>query len=587
MSKAQWLRRDEQGAVVLIGLFMSLVLVGLLHYMMSVGDSIVARQNVQDGADATAYAAAVYHARGMNVIAMLNLIMAAVLAVLVALKVFQVLLVAANILSCLLIPVPIFGQAVAAPVCEATANVEPRLEQLILRVSDTVPKVLKGLSIAEKGVAVGMPWVAEAKSFTIAGDYRPMELGMVASVSMIPAAMLEGTWTSGTKAAPEHYLLCKNTPQDGFVSGRDTEDRYGKSVVGSSCRYEGNHRGCCGGKGGHGGIDLSQPGPEVPSDKRILSKPTKGKFASGPGRVGLPVEPDDFLRLCDAAGKVVADLVLLPLTIGPLAGVSGHFRQIASNVLGNIVKTVPAYFCGGSPQDEANALNDLQGQICADAQNQAQSNQPSTNSSDSSGQSSGNAGPSCQALASSGLQIGSLSKPGPTPKEPPTGSGSTQSKKAPAKPAAVPAGNDAAKAAEADTAAKGAVKDTSSETPMKVYDPATFGSDFYAIWSFASTDSPQLGTKADWFFAEADFYYDRGNGEFSFNNDGTQNFPDDAMWNMRWRARLRRLRAPIPDVVKTAEAVIKAKSKKGSHSAFTALVDTALTSDQTNFGMVH
>src|SRR6516225_1184151 len=136
MPKAQWLRRDEEGAVVLIGLFMSVVLVGVLHYMMSVGDSIVARQNVQDGADATAYAAAVYHARGMNVIAMLNLIMAAVLAVLVALKVFQVLLVAANILSCLLIPVPIFGQAVAAPVCEATANVEPRLEQLILRVSD-------------------------------------------------------------------------------------------------------------------------------------------------------------------------------------------------------------------------------------------------------------------------------------------------------------------------------------------------------------------------------------------------------------------------------------------------------------------
>ena len=49
-------------------------------------------RGMQEAADATAFSAAVLHARGMNLLVMINLIMACVLAVRVALKVAYIVL---------------------------------------------------------------------------------------------------------------------------------------------------------------------------------------------------------------------------------------------------------------------------------------------------------------------------------------------------------------------------------------------------------------------------------------------------------------------------------------------------------------
>ena len=67
--------------IVIVAVFMSVFLVGCLWYLVGVGDAAIYREKMQDASDATAFASAVYHARGMNIIAMLNLIMAAALAV--------------------------------------------------------------------------------------------------------------------------------------------------------------------------------------------------------------------------------------------------------------------------------------------------------------------------------------------------------------------------------------------------------------------------------------------------------------------------------------------------------------------------
>lgn len=83
-----WLA-DQRGAVMVVGVFMAAFLVGSLWYIIGIGDAILYRERMQDGADAVAFAAAVYHARGMNIIAMINIIMAAILAVLVAFKLVQ------------------------------------------------------------------------------------------------------------------------------------------------------------------------------------------------------------------------------------------------------------------------------------------------------------------------------------------------------------------------------------------------------------------------------------------------------------------------------------------------------------------
>src|SRR4051812_31696679 len=85
------LRRDTRGAILVIAVFMAVFMVGCLWYLVGVGDAAIYREKMQDGSDAVAFASAVYHARGMNIIVVLNLIMEAALAVLIALKIAEVI----------------------------------------------------------------------------------------------------------------------------------------------------------------------------------------------------------------------------------------------------------------------------------------------------------------------------------------------------------------------------------------------------------------------------------------------------------------------------------------------------------------
>lgn len=76
--------RDQRGAIVVLGVFMAALLVGFLYYVKGIGDAILFRERMQDAADASAFAAAATHARGMNMEAMLNVSSAGVLAVVTA-----------------------------------------------------------------------------------------------------------------------------------------------------------------------------------------------------------------------------------------------------------------------------------------------------------------------------------------------------------------------------------------------------------------------------------------------------------------------------------------------------------------------
>ncbi len=80
---ARALLRDDRGAMMLMGIFMTTFIVGLLYYIAGIGETIVYRERMQDAADATAMAGAVMLARGMNVIVLLNLTLASVYGILV------------------------------------------------------------------------------------------------------------------------------------------------------------------------------------------------------------------------------------------------------------------------------------------------------------------------------------------------------------------------------------------------------------------------------------------------------------------------------------------------------------------------
>src|SRR5215472_18606442 len=71
------LHGNTEGAVMLVGLFMGLFLIGCLWYMIGIGDAIVFRDRMQEVADAAAFSSAVVHARGMNFLVAINLVMLA------------------------------------------------------------------------------------------------------------------------------------------------------------------------------------------------------------------------------------------------------------------------------------------------------------------------------------------------------------------------------------------------------------------------------------------------------------------------------------------------------------------------------
>ena len=291
------LKNDTRGAVLMIAVFMSAFLVGGLWYLIGIGDAAVYKQYMQDGADAIAFSSAVYHARGMNVIALINLVMAAVLMVLVAFKIAQLLLIAANIASCLI-------GAFLNPVCDLTTAAEPEFEVWVNRVETIVDKILRVLYQASNAVAVGMPWVAEGKAVFTAGDYNStVKGGMMASISLVPGPLESAVGGAFTKASSSGGGAPPSTGGGGSSGGKSEK------------------------KGSEG------------------------------MRWGLPVEDDEYAILCKHAGQDVVKFVFLPFGFLGMGGLASGVESFTSGLVGTLVKTFPGYFCGDL-SDAAKGLGD-------------------------------------------------------------------------------------------------------------------------------------------------------------------------------------------------------------------------------------
>jgi|GEM_PF-2114932 len=518
------LSNDTSGAVVLIAVFMAVFLVSMLWYMIGIGNAIVYRETMLDGADATAYAAAVYDARGMNVIAMINLIMAAVMAVLVVVKLIQVLNFALNAFSCIACAIP-FGEW-ACPICAASSEAEDPIANIVNDVQNVVNKVEPALHGASSVVAVGMPWIAEARSIIIARDYSPtVHGGLTISLSQLPGAGAKDMFGSGSSGEGgsqpvTHYVQCRdgsNSPTCSWEGGNSTGT---KTKSGAP-----NMGGCC---SNHGGI-LGE-GAAMPSDTQSSDSSGSGGSGGG-GRLGLPVQDDDPAVLCKAAAVIVK--TLLDDTLGKVPLVGGFFHYV-DGLLASLVDKFPSYFCGGgSAPDIKGAIGNQLGKYGLD---------PS------------------KACTKQNIQQHNKNCTGKKGCTPYTGSdgGVAQCKAAVNKQTS---GND--------PNAGGENNDQSNEATKKIFANANMGDDYFAVFSIMWSDlgsGPDKGVSlASWgktqppsveffsklSFAKAEFYYDIGTGMFSFqdNPDGkAQQIPDDAMWNMRWRARLRRMHDPIPNI---------------------------------------
>ncbi len=166
-SGAENLRDDERGAIMVLGIFMCACMVGALWYLAGIGSAIVYRERMQEAADAIAFSGAVLHARGMNLIVLINLVMAAILAIRVALRVAQLALV---VVGTVLAIIPFVGLAAAAPFFTAAG----KLETPIKITREPINKAIKALSKVQTAIARLVPPAALLGSGQVGERYRPI-----------------------------------------------------------------------------------------------------------------------------------------------------------------------------------------------------------------------------------------------------------------------------------------------------------------------------------------------------------------------------------------------------------------------------
>ncbi|MBN1653974.1 MAG: hypothetical protein JXA30_09375 [Deltaproteobacteria bacterium] len=174
LKKPFWLFRlgtDQKGAIMLMGVFMAVLLAAFLYYVIGVGDALMHRESMQDAADAAAFSAAVVHARGMNVIVLINIVMAALLAVIVALKLVETLIIAAMVLISVL---SFFSAGTAAAALPELESLRRSVHQQAEAAKKIVFPQLKILHKTARAVRSVVPPAAELRVLdTVVGHYNP------------------------------------------------------------------------------------------------------------------------------------------------------------------------------------------------------------------------------------------------------------------------------------------------------------------------------------------------------------------------------------------------------------------------------
>jgi hypothetical protein len=167
---------NSEGAVMIIAVFMAMVAIGALYFLVGLGDVIVGSERMQDAADATAFSSAVVQARGMNLLALLNIMMASLMAVLVLLSMLASLFqVGVAILAAASFLIP--GAASLIPPTNSAAQGFRKAEQ---KAKPPIEKTIKALHQLQAGLRMTVPMIARANAMSLSGTrYKPVVQGGV------------------------------------------------------------------------------------------------------------------------------------------------------------------------------------------------------------------------------------------------------------------------------------------------------------------------------------------------------------------------------------------------------------------------
>jgi len=219
--------RDSSGAILVLGLVLGVVLALAVNTLVGVGDAVLERETAQSAADAAAFESAVWHARGMNMVATINVLIAIVLGALVFWRLATFVVALASLLQ-------------AVSLLQQPSSQEPEILELAPlvklldgdeQIAGNVLLVASALRVAQTAVAAYTPVLAahasvldtEAAYGTASGTFsasllpngRTNELKSLARCLGGPAGSDDGAPAPGGRSTrPETLGLPKRAADD-------------------------------------------------------------------------------------------------------------------------------------------------------------------------------------------------------------------------------------------------------------------------------------------------------------------------------------------------------------------------------------
>lgn len=161
---------DQRGAIMIMGLFMATMLIGAMWYMKGIGDAIVFRDRMQEGADHVVFSSAAVHARGMNLISIINIVMYVLTIIHVVLAMLKYAAYACAAL--------IVTAEVCLPIAQGLEKAEKIYDKTVITIG------LPALSVVGTVAAIGYPWYGSYAGYTVGQNYKSM--GVAFGPSNIP-----------------------------------------------------------------------------------------------------------------------------------------------------------------------------------------------------------------------------------------------------------------------------------------------------------------------------------------------------------------------------------------------------------------
>ena len=158
---------DERGAIMMLGLGAALVLIGAMWFLMGIADTLVWRDKMQEAVDSAAFSSATIHARGMNFIAAMNLVMLALVTLHVAIGIIADIVTIAGAICVL--PPGVFVCGAAAPTIFNGARQVRNAQEAYDRF---MWPALGVLNAAQTATAVTAPWLGSVAALENGNDYK-------------------------------------------------------------------------------------------------------------------------------------------------------------------------------------------------------------------------------------------------------------------------------------------------------------------------------------------------------------------------------------------------------------------------------